>query len=359
MASGSARDHGPMRSSTLARVTTILLALCLPIALVAAFVKGSDDDDTRTTDDGDVAADTTAGEPDDGDFFALAAEQTAAATHYRYEMSMEFGSASEEQLFDGPLATGERAGDRDRFVMDQSDLMAMVDGAPVEGDLTMEIITEPGVQYLRAPLFTTISEGLGDLFPPEMKPLLDLGDGWGRIDLDAVGAATGIPSDLTGSTQLDPADALAMMEAAVGSQREVGTSEVRGDAVTDYAATITFADLAGDGMDPAIMGSFLPQFDDDEEFQTAFDAMFDAPLELTISIDGEGFVRRLAMDLRKSMLAIGEALGEDPVGALGFSYVQIIEFYDYGDESITIEVPPIEETTDLTTWALEMADGFS
>lgn len=353
-----------MRPSLLPRIAAALLAIQLPVAVVAALVHDDESGDADTEFvEGDVDRDGEADEAD-ADLLARAVEQTATATHYRFEMALDISMPGLES-FGGPLGTGERAGDRERFVMDQGELMKVVDGQGADGDYTMEVITEPGAQYLRAPMFAALAEdaeAIGELLPPFMDPLLELGDGWGRIDLDAVGAATGIPSDLTGSSQLDPSDAVAMLRAAVGTERATGTGEVRGVPVTDYDAVITFADLAGGGMDDQTIQSFLPGFAEDfagADGEEVFDALLEAPLELTASIDDEGLVRRLVVDMRKSFLAMGRALGEDLSEANGLTYREIIEFFDYGDQSIVIDVPPIEETVDLTAWALEMADAFS
>lgn len=355
-----------MRPSLLPRIAAALLAIQLPVAVGAALVHDDEphesDADTEVVDgdldrDGDVEAD------DGVDALAQAAEQTAAATHYRYEMAMEFGGPDGVESFGGVLATGAVAGDRHQFILDQGGLFDQIGGGPATGDLTMEIITDPTMQYIRAPLYAALAaEGSDVAMPPEMQPLIELGDGWGRIDLAAVGAATGIPDELMGQSGLDPEAAIEILRSAAGSAESTGTGEERGVAVTHYAAAITFDELAGGMMDADDIRAFMPALPEDMNapgFDEIFDAMLAAPIELTVSIGDDGLVRRLTMDLSKSFLAVGEAMGEDIGDDLGLDMTQSIDFFAYGDQSIVIEPPPIEETVDLTAWALEMADAFS
>jgi hypothetical protein len=330
----------PERGRGLRRVTAGLLALQLPFAAAALVVQAGDGD----------------GPPD----LAAAADRTEAVGSARFEMVMSFSGEGEH--FELPMFRGEEAGGRSHMVMD---LAAMADalGEPSPfptDDVAMEMYTDGGVLYLRAPMFSAIDD-LGGEVPAALAPLFELGDRWGVADLAATGATPEEIAGLTGSSGLDMASGLALLRTAADDLEESGTGEVRGTPVTEFEGSITFGDmLEADGGELSMLEGMFPADVAGIDPAEILDAMSSIALDFEVAVDDDGLVRRVAFSFDESFFeAMGEGLDLPAGGDVPDIEMEMaIELFDLDDPSITVELPVVEDPVDLNPWLLAMADEF-
>src|SRR5687767_13987391 len=127
----------------------------------------------------------------------------------------------------------------------------------------------------------------------EMAPLGELGDGWGRVDLTAfedllpAGSAANL-----GGQGADPSAFLDLLE-DVGHVEELGSETQDGVALTGYAADVSLADMMdAQGMAPEDMGSLFGA--GGEEIG---EAVLEVEIPIEVWVDGEGYVRRMVMEI--------------------------------------------------------------
>ena len=79
-------------------------------------------------------------------------------------------------------------------------------------------------------------------------------------------------------------------------------------------------------------------------------------MPVEVWVDDDDRVRRIVLDLNMGdiMAGVAEQLGED-IGDFGVSMTMSMDFTDYGDESIEIEVP--EASVDITDEYLALLEG--
>lgn len=334
-------------------------------ALVAALVGGAC---AREADGPDAAVGGDVGEFAASERYLAGVAAATEGSTYRMSMDMTMVGEDSGGGFEvgGTFMTGEVDGDRSSMSMDMHDMYAdMADQFPageappdafLDADLTMEVITDGTTGYLRAPYFAALGEMALDAGATrdDLGPLADiaaLGDEWGSIDLAEVSASE-VASAAGGQTS-DPRVFLDLM--AEGTDvHELGTESIDGVETRGLGATITFADLLEsqgtdvddlrDDMVPDDVGS-VP-----DEFDGALDAMFALEIPVEAWIDGDDRVRRVVLDMRMTELfeRMAEATDEQMEEG-GLTITMTMDFTDYGDDTIAIEVP---------TDAVDVTDEF-
>jgi hypothetical protein len=195
---------------------------------------------------------------------AEAAERTAEAQGYRFEMSGTVASAATGSV--QMTGSGAYNGATDRFSMELS-----MSGAAVGGGLEMTEVGEGSTFYLSSPLFSSALPG---------------GKSWMKVDLEEL---------LGEGINADPREQLAQLE-SVADITVVGSEKIRGAQTTHYSALIDAGDV---GMTGAGASTAIPT---------------------DIWIDANGYVRRQtvrtptdflggagSIDLRMDLFAFGSS----------------------------------------------------
>jgi hypothetical protein len=312
---------------------------------------------------GDVAFEATP------EFVAEAAERSTAAP-YRLEMelAMDVDLAGQSVDIDAPMMSGEQDGERSHTVMDMGPLMdQMGELAPAgeaippdafDADLTMEIVSDRQVMYLRAPIFEMFADVPGA--SRAMRDLASLGDRWGRVDLTELGGVLPL-NDVASTAGGQAADPRALFDLVAGTDDvdELGDAEVRGVPVHGLAAHVTLRELmeaSGQNAEDLYgsLGGSLPA-----GAEAIIDSVLDAQMAVEAWIDDDGYMRRLGYEF-DPLAALAEALPQrDLEGGApsGFTYRITMDFFDYGDDSIAIELPDPDEAVDVTDSFLELYAG--
>jgi hypothetical protein len=250
------------------------------------------------------------------DALALAAERTVEAGSARFEMEIEVAAEGQTLAATAAGAVDNAAG-RLAMSIDLSSL-AQAFGAPAgasAGDLSMDMILEGTVAYMRFPLLTRlVANG-----KPWLK--LDLVELAKRGDVDL--------GQLQSLSDNDPRRTLDYLRAVAGEIRTVGRETVRGVATTHYRAAVNLREYPGlvpDGQREAVQ-----QAVDRIVEQTGIGAV---PVE--VWVDDEQRVRRMAIEL-------ATGAGTVPVASK-----VTMELFDYG-VPVTVAVPPESEVADLAS----------
>jgi hypothetical protein len=284
------------------------------------------------------------------------------------DMTMAVSFEGDGTEMGGTLLTGEVDGDASSMTMDMGELLGDVPGAGLpEGGLTMEMVTDGTTLYLRAPYFATMAEQMLDqgATRADLGPLGDLaalGDEWGSIDLAQIS-----PSEVASAAGAQSTDPRAFLDmAARGTDvHELGDETIDGVETRGLGATITYGDLieaqgqdADDVREQMTAGAGLGAGGDEfaEVFDQVIEGMFAMEVPVEVWVDGDDRVRRIEVDLDMSglMAGIAEAAGED-AGDTGMSAEMVMDFTDYGDESIEIEIP--EASQDITDEYRALLEG--
>ena len=298
----------------------------------------------------------------DGEFeatpeFLADAARRSSGEAYRLEMdlAMELALLAESVDVDWQVMSGELEGERYEMTMDLGPMFeAIGEVAPMppalgDADLTVEMAGAADVMYLRAPLFEAIADMGGGAAPGgPLGDLARLGSDWGRVDLTRLGDGSPL-NDVASAAGVQAADPRAFLELVAGADEveELGDSQVRGVAVNGLAAEATLGEvLEASGDDPELYT---------ERNELPSDAL-EVPLPIEVWIDGDGLVRRIAyeMDLGELVEASEEAGTVTPDT---FSAAVTLDFFDYGDDSIAIELPDPDEAVDVTGFFLELYGG--
>jgi len=338
--------------------TTIrrLAALGGAAALLLGTACGDDDADQADDETSGVeldgpgsegAADPAGFEATPGYLSKVVEESTGQS--YRYEMTMSMDIGGEPLDFGGPIATGEFDGTRNHMQMDMGvmfdavmDSMGGSEDLPAGmdfGDMTVEYVTDTDAMYIRAPFFGAM---LGEVPPGaagelgEAGGLVDafgsLGDGWGRVDLSAMGDV--LPGEAAGSLgggqAYDPAVFLEMVRQSESAE-ELGSDEIDGEPVNGIAAEVSMAEmLEAQGMGPEDLGS-------------GAEGMAGMTFPIEVWVGEDDLIRRLSYSFDEETLS--DLGGADATGMGGVSAT--MDFLDYGD-SFEVEVPTDDEVVDIT-----------
>ena len=181
--------------------------------------------------------------------------------------------------------------------------------------------------------------------------MADLGDHWGRVDLAALGDEGGqLFSNLNQGQNLDPAFYLELVQAS-DRVEELGGDIVDGTAQIGLSADVPMvAMLEAQGIDPSVLTASAPA--------EAADVVESLTMAVEVWLDGDGMVRRLAMDLGEGLDALLEEIdveGEEQLA--GMEMGTEVTFFDHGDESIEVEVPAEADTVDVTELVRRLDTG--
>jgi hypothetical protein len=323
----------------------------------------------------DVTADVTTGDVDfeaTPEFVSDAAERSTGEP-YRLEMTlaMDLDFAGESFDFDAPMMSGEQDGELSHIRMDMGPLMKEIgqlappgEAFPPEGsdaDLTMEIVADRQVMYLRAPMYEALADmpgAAGQLGP--MGDLAALGDAWGRVDLAELGDVLPL-NDVASAAGGQAADPRALLDLVAGTDDvdELGDDEVRGVPVHGLAAQVTLGELLeASGLSAEEFMRSLGR-SQPAEAEAFMDSLTDAPMALEAWIDDDGYVRRVGyeFDLLAALAGVLPDQDLEGDGPSGFTYGISMDFFDYGDDSIAIEFPDPDDAVDVTDSFLELYAG--
>jgi hypothetical protein len=253
------------------------------------------------------------GTADQLDPLALAAERTANADSARFEMTMEMAGAG--QAF-AATATGavDNASQRATMSMDLSGL-AQAFGAPAgTGSMSMDMVMDGQVIYMRFPLLTQMLPG---------------GKPWVRLDLVELAKRGDFDlGQLQSFSENDPRRTLDYLRAVSGEIETLGSEKVRGVQTTHYRAVVNlrkYPDLVPDELR--------------ESVQEAVDRLIEqvgiGAVPVEVWIDDDQLVRRMAMEF-------DVAAGTTPVASK-----VTMEMFDYG-VPVSVTAPPAAEVSDLT-----------
>lgn len=325
-------------------------AVALTTLLVGASACASESDPSDTA----TGTDTTETGAVPGEFVATAAylhqaADQSAAEGYRMDVLFSFT----EEIDEGapPLMTGVIDGDDYHMTMDMGSMMTQLSdqmGEPMPPgmeslDLTMEMAGDLEELYLRAPMFATFAGMPGGDSDPAAD-LAAIGDGWGYVDLTALGDQ--LPGDLAAALGGQGVDPQATIDIIRGAEdvEDLGAGEVQGESVQGLAAEVTMADLLeASGQDADALAD-LGSVDGDD----TIDELYDTTTTIEVWIDDDGYLRRMAFGFSTDELAgaMGQdaaALGAAGMGDLHFTYA--MDLSDYG-ATVDFEVPA--DVVDIT-----------
>ena len=250
-----------------------------------------------------------------------------------------------------PMVTAEVDGDRSHVEMDMGELTATLAeqaGEPTQGfpvdDMTMEIVGDGDVLYLRTPIFAMVEDqepgALGEIGPA----LAELRDQWGRVDMAALGDV--VPADVQEAVTGQGGDPSAFFDLVANAEgvEDLGEDEVDGDAVTGLSADVPYADmLASSGTDADALAEAMPG----EGAEAVQSALADLTLPMEVWVDDEGLVRRMgySLDMGELVEALDIPADEVPEDEM-FAVDYTVDVFDYGADDIEVTVP--EDATDIS-----------
>lgn len=352
------RPHGRTERKPTRRTAVVAwLGTAAALVLGACAQEGSPPDAVTGGEVGEFAATT--------DYLSGVA-QAAEEQSFRMAIDMTVRSSAPGEdgfEFGGEMITGEVDGETSSMVLDMGQTMDnAAPGESIDGDLTMTIVTDGEVMYVQAPFFrtlaeTALSEGAtrSDLGP--LAALADLDEGeWGRVELEGLTMAE--LAQTTGAQGVS-ADVFLDMAADGEDVEDLGTEEVRGIETRGLGATSTYEDMIvaqGISLDEFRdqMATSVPAGINEEEFDTVIDAMLDLEIPLEVWVDDDDNVRRVTFAIDMSEMMSGLADLDPTAAGVEMSANMSMEMFDYGDESIEIEVPT--ESTDVTDEFLELME---
>jgi hypothetical protein len=313
------------------RTMRVIIGVVAVVALVAC---GGDGGGERGSErDGEPAREVEA--PATAEFLAGAVEQSLAEPR-RLELAMAVGDGEPVTVLEG-VTDGERTA-----TTVDAEALAEAGVPDADGAATLEVVIDGSAQYVRSSAFADVLEdpsaGSGDE-PMDwnhraLRPLVDLGDGWGRVDVDRFADAD--PASLPAGQPI--ADPNAMLRAVALSERvrELGQDEVGGEPVAGLVAEVPYA-----AMGPAadqVLGGQVNQ------------GLGDAPdlvVPVEVYVDDRGRIRRLHVEPDAAELA--ERAGVDWSGSGDTEPVTAaytLELGDYGADDLEVEVPA--DASDVT-----------
>ena len=269
------------------------------------------------------------GEPISFEQLAASASTSAEATSGRFSFDMAFAFAGADE----PVAlSGEGAFDaaskRASFSVDMSSLAKLLGGF---------VAGFPGADKSELPDFDDpagwkieiVQDGdAGYVRLPAIDSQLPEGKTWVRGTAGDVKAGGFDFKELDSFTQNDPRDVLEALRALSGDIETVGSDELRGVETTHYRALLDPAELVEEAT--ARKSDAASVFD-----QLSQSGVAEVPLD--IWIDGNGLVRKLALDVDVPESTSGLA------GSVSLAF----ELWDYG-ERVEIEVPAPAQVADAS-----------
>lgn len=265
------------------------------------------------------------------EFVAAAAERSQAQA---YRMEMRESVAGGDEIV---VETGEWDGQHYYLRQHLGAPLAEVLPEAADVDLTIETAGDRSTLYVRLP--KQLAAGMRIISIPPFGHLVDRLEGaWGRVDLDEL-------ADLLSGEQ-DPTSAIGMYDprlfvdvvTTATDVEDLGDAEIRGVPVRGVAAEVPYADLlAAQGVGPG-----------------SSEAIDDITVPIDVWVDRDALVRRVSFEFRVD--EITEAFGQEPPGSSRPDVAFTVDLFDYGDESIDVELPAdAVDITDAVREALESA----
>jgi hypothetical protein len=261
------------------------------------------------------------GEPISVRQLAASASTSADATsgRFSFDMSFTFAGADEPLAFSGEGAF-DTASERASFSLDMSALAKLLGGF-VAGFPGADKSDLPDFEDPAGWQIEIVQDGdVGYVHLPAIDGQLPAGKTWVRGTPGDVKAGGFDFKELESFTHNDPRDVLEALRGLSGDIQTVGTEELRGVETTHYRAPLEPAELVrkadATNLDAATVLGRLSQA-----------GVGEVPLD--IWIDGNGLVRKLALDVDVPDASSGQA------GSVSLAF----ELWDYG-ERVEIDVPP-------------------
>jgi hypothetical protein len=333
-----------------ARWVMPVLALILLGPVAAACGEGSGED----TGGDDVVAGSVDFEatPD----FLAAASRRSGGEPYRIESSIAIHAEGPGQdvAVDATLMTGEQDGESYEYHTDMSQWHDQLPsgsgtGFPESADLTQDMVSDGTTLYIRAPLYAAIVDQAGpgaDVGP--VGELAALGDDWGRVDLRSLADVSPVDVQSTAGAPAggDPRLLLDLV-ASADDVEELGGDAIDGEPVNGLGAPLTSGELLeAQGADPEEFVDYMAanlgglQQTDTEDLAPAIEAVMSMQIPFEVWVDGNGYVRRLSFEF--DMVELMTSIGGDEAsrGIDTFTMGATVDYSDYGDHTIQIELPP-------------------
>ncbi len=282
-------------------------------------------------------------------YLSTIAEESAAEP-YRIEMDFAIDAAGEHLDVDN-MMTGEIDGEQASFHLDMASLLGDMPGVGgIDADqMTMDMVTDGSLLYIKAPMFGVLSEmlaaqGASDADIGPLDDLAAVSDQWGSIDPAGLGGDTNI-GDLVGQAGAQGADPRQFLDlvSEATDPHELGDDVIKSTRVQGLGATITFEEmLAAQGRD---VDEYLAQTMAGESLPPGMvDELLQMEIPVEVWVDGDDHVRRVSLDL--DMGALLSEAGLDDAESANVSFGMTMDFFDYSADDIAIEVP--EATVDIT-----------
>jgi hypothetical protein len=295
--------------------------------------------------------------------FLASASERSSGQPYRYKVTMdlELRTRGQDRGYAARLGEGEIVGESYEQHLDMTEysegFTAALGGAAPDLGVTVDMIGDAETLYLRAPAFVPSP---GSDLPAE---LAQLGDGWGRVDLGALGDASltevqaqADPSPVVG----DPRTILDMVSDAY-DVTVLGEEEVGGEATNGLGATVAMTDLvAAQGLDPQ---EFTDQMitsaggaAEDLDVAETVDRYLASSFPLELWVNDEGLVRRISYTT--SLAQYGGLDAQASAGIDSYAVTTTIDYADHGDETIDTSPPPeADSALDVTDGVRELLGG--
>jgi hypothetical protein len=359
----AAHEPNPRRGPRARR--QVLAAGLAAVLLASACAQSADGPDVAVGEVGEFAATT--------EYLAdLAGATDGRSYRLSMDMSMTFSGEGEHIEMSGTIMTGETDGEWTSMTMDMGEILAdMTDDVGGEAvpdelldDLMIEMVTDEETLYMRAPYFAALADMAADAgaSPSDVGPLADLadlGDEWGRIDLSAI--STTEVASAAGTQASDPSVFLDIIARGTDVE-ELGTETIDGIEAHGLAATVTYADMIeAQGMDLDDMREQMTpgsgtSGDDAEAFEGFVERLLALEIPLEVWVDDDDLVRRIRLDLDMTSILRDTAVeAGDDIGDASMAMSMAMEFTDYGDASIEIEIP--DDAVDITDAFLDLAES--
>ncbi len=286
-------------------------------------------------------------------FAERVAKRSDEVQRLRFSMNMDMKMSGLGQSMDispdEPMVTGAVDEDRVEMLMDLGPMFEGIlaeaggdagDVADLLGDMTIEMKYGSETVYMRAPYLAQLA-ALDPAAAAEAGPLGELGDGWGKIDATQIPGfdAASSMGDISGIQTSNPAEAAALLRSLTGDTYEVEETTVRDVDVTHYSGVTSFGDLMTNG-----------QLPDDQAAQLGIDELTEDMLAVEIPIDfyvdADDRLRRIAYSMD-----FNEMFGSLTAG-IQMKMAVSMDFFDFGDEGISVALPDDSSAVDITNWML-------
>jgi hypothetical protein len=340
---GSMTDLHRLRRPTRPRSARRVLAATLAGAALVGGAACADSADSGGESSSDVEA--VGGFEASTSFLRAAADQS---TSEGYRTEMRFALGDEVDFGAEPLMSSVIDGDRYHMTMDMASMYDQMAAQSSESvpqeltgiDLSMEMAGDPETLYLRAPMFAALADMVpaGQLGP--LGAMGELGDGWGYVDLTALGEQ--LPSDVASALGGQAVDPRALVETVEGADdvQDLGADEIDGEQVRGLSADVSLGELLeAVGQDPDTFAETIGVMGTEE----AVAAVYEVSTPIEVWIDEDGYLRRWVYGYSLAEIAEAMDVSAGPGGDMEFNFA--VDMFDYG---ATVEFTAPADAVDLT-----------